>query len=285
MNHPPLWACALAGALLLVGCGQKKSEPDSALAARVNKQDISLQQVSFVLLQQRGLRPEQVEAAGRQVLERLVDQEVALQKAEELKLERDPKVVQQLDAARREIVARAYMDKVRDAATKPTAEEIKKYYDSKPALFSERRVYNLQELQVEAKGDQVEPLRERLTSAKNIGEFVEYLKSSGLRFAANQAVRAAEQLPLQSLESFAKLKDGQAVFNATPQGVQILVLAGSRTQPVSEEQAKPAIEQFLLEERKRKLADEELKALRAAAKVEYFGKFATAAAPAASAGK
>jgi hypothetical protein len=58
------------------------------------------------------------------------------------------------------------------------------------------------------------------------------------------------------------------------------VLAGSRPQPVTEEQARPAIEQFILNDRRRKLVEDHLKELRSAAKVEYVGKFAEAAASA-----
>jgi hypothetical protein len=66
--------------------------------------------------------------------------------------------------------------------------------------------------------------------------------------------------------------------------MQVVVLAGSRSQPVNEEQAKPAIEQYLLNERKRKIVEDDLKAMRAAAKIEYVGKFAAAAsAPAGAA--
>ena len=160
-----------------------------------------------------------------------------------------------------------------EAAPKPTPEEIKKYYEDKPALFKERRIYSLQEITIEAKPEQVTLLREKLGAAKNINDFVEYLKSNDFKFSGNQAVRAAEQLPLQALDSLAKLQDGQAVLNQAPNGVQVLMLAGSRSQPVSEEQARPAIEQFLSNERKRKLIDEDVKAMRTAAKVEYVGKF------------
>jgi hypothetical protein len=59
----------------------------------------------------------------------------------------------------------------------------------------------------------------------------------------------------------------------------VVVLAGSRSQPVSEEQAKPAIEQYLLNERKRKRIEDDIKALRAAAKIEYLGKFAEGQRP------
>jgi len=279
-----LWIplAVVATAVLLVGCGEKKDKAASQTAAKVNKDEITVHQINFVLQQQRNLRPEQTDAASRQILERLVDQQLALQRADEQKIDRDPRVVQQLEAARREIVARAYLEKVGEAAPKPSPEEIKKYYDEKPALFSERRVYSIQEISIEAKPEQVADLREKLAAAKSINDFVEYLKTSGLRFAGNQAVRAAEQLPLNTLDAMARMKDGQAMLVPTAAGVQVVVLAGSRSQPVSEEQARPAIEQYLLNERKRKLVEEDVKAMRAAAKIEYVGKFAEAAASAAA---
>ena len=274
----------VASAALLAACGDKKEKAASQTAAKVNKAEVTVHQINFVLQQQRNLRPEQADAASRQILERLIDQELALQKADDQKLDRDPRVVQQLEAAKREIIARAYLEKVGESAPKPTPEEIKKYYDEKPALFKDRRIYSLQEIAIEAKPEQVATLREKLGASKNINEFVEFLKANDFKFAGNQAVRAAEQLPLQSLDMIAKMTDGQAMMNQAANGVQVLVLAGSRSQPVGEEQAKPAIEQFLLNERKRKLVEEDVKAMRGAAKIEYVGKFAEkAAAPDAAA--
>lgn len=276
-------ALTLTTAVLLVGCGEKKDKAASQTAAKVNKDEVTVHQINFVLQQQRNLRPEQADAATKQILERLIDQQLALQKAEEAKLDRDPRVMQQLEAARREVIARAYVEKIGEGAPKPSAEDVKKYYDEKPQLFRERRVYSIQEIAIEARPDQIDELRSRLAAAKNINEFVEYLKSSGFRFGGNQAVRAAEQLPFNTLEAMSRMKDGQAMLVPTPQGVQVVVLAGSRMQPVSEEQARPAIEQFLLNDRKRKLVEEEVKAMRAAAKIEYVGKFAEAASGAAPA--
>lgn len=268
----------MAAVALLGGCGDKKEKGASQTAAKVNKAEVTVHQINFVLQQQRGLRPEQADAASKQILERLIDQELALQKADDLKLDRDPRVVQQLEAAKREIIARAYLDKVGEAAAKPTPEEIKKYYEEKPALFKERRIYSIQEIGIEAKPEQVPVLRDKLSAAKNINEFVEFLKANDFKFSGNQAVRAAEQLPMAGLEAFAKMQDGQAILNQGPNGVQVVVLAGSRSQPVAEEQARPAIEQFLINERKRKLVEDDVKAMRATAKIEYVGKFAEGAA-------
>ena len=281
-THLRVWFTALTvvSLALLGACGDKKAKGASQTAVKVNKDEITVHQINFVLQQQRGLKPEQADAASRQILERLVDQQLTVQRAEDLKLDRDPRVVQMLEAARREVLSRAYVEKVSEAAVKPTAEEIKKYYDEKPALFKDRRIYSIQEIAIEAKPEQVPLLREKLASSKNIGDFVEFLKADGYKFNGNQAVRAAEQLPLNSLDSFAKMKDGQAAIVPAPNGAQVIVLAGSRSQPASEEQSRPAIEQFLLNERKRKLVEDDGKALRAGAKIEYVGKFAEAAASA-----
>jgi EpsD family peptidyl-prolyl cis-trans isomerase len=275
---------AAAVLVLLAGCGEKKSgDKASQTAAKVNKEEITVHQINFVLQRQQGLKPEQAEAASKQILERLIDQELAVQKAQDMKLDRDPKVVQQIEAAKREIISRAYVERLGEGATKPTPEELQKYYDEKPNLFKDRRVYSLQELAIEAKPEQVETLRAKLAAAKNIAEFVEYMKANDIRFAGNQAVRAAEQLPLAGLDTIARMKDGESMFNPTATGVQVLVLAGSRSQPVDLERAKPAIEQFLLNERKRKLIEDEVKSMRANSKIEYVGKFAESAPPAGSA--
>lgn len=270
-------------AVVLVGCGdsKKKDKPTaSQAAARVNKEEITIHQINFVLQQQRGLKAEQAEAASQQILERLIDQEVALQKAAELKLDRDPRVAQAIEAARRDIVSRAFMDKTSEQAAKPSDEDIRTYYNSKPALFKERRVYSLQEVSIEAKPEQVEELRAMLKKAKAAPDFAEQLKAADFRFSANQAVRAAEQLPLNALDTLAALKDGQAILQPNPTGATVVFLASSRSQPVDEVRARPAIEAFLVNERKRAMIDKEIKALRAAAKVEYVGKFAEAAASA-----
>lgn len=274
---------AVAVAALLTACGGDKGEKASQTAAKVNKEEITVHQINFVLQRQPGLKPEQAEAASRQVLERLIDQELAVQKAEEQKLDRDPRVVQQIEAAKREIIARAYVERVGEGAAKPTNEEIAKYYADKPALFKERRIYSLQELQIEAKPEQVPVLREKLAAAKTLPEFIEYLKANDIRFAGNQAVRAAEQLPLTSLDNIARMKDGDSTVMQTPNGMTVLTLVGSRSQPVDETRARPAIEAFLLNQRKAELVQKDIKALRDSSKVEYVGKFAQPAASAASA--
>lgn len=277
-----LRASTLAALLALAACGGEKSPPATQVAAKVNKEEISVHQINFVLQRQPNLKPEQAESAGRQVLERLIDQEVAVQKAQEQKLDRDPRVMQELEAARREIIARAYVGKVGEAVSKPTPEEIRAYYDSKPALFAQRRIYTLQEVLVEADAAQVAALQERLAGFKSLQELGDYLRQQKLPARSSQNTTAAEALPMHLLERFATLKEGQTTFTPVPRGVRLVTVLQTRDAPVTEEQARPAIEQFLLNERKRRAVEQDMKSIRTAAHVEYVGQFA-APAPAASA--
>ena len=272
--RPSLIFGAACMALMLAGCGDNKEKGPSQTAVKVNKEEITVHQINFVLQQQRGLKPEQTDAASREILERLIDQEVSVQRAQEMKLDRDPRVVQMLEVARREVLARAYGERVAEAAAKPTAEEVQAYYEKMPALFEERRIYSLQEISIQANPQQYAELRDKLSAAKSPAEFVESLRAGQFQFSANQATRASEQLPLSSLEAIAKLRDGQAIISQTPFGAQVLLLVGSRMQPVTLERARPAIEQYLLNERKRELLAKNIKEARATAKIEYVGTFA-----------
>lgn len=271
-------------AALLGACGEKKKDRAAATsAARVNGSEVSLAQINQVL-QSRSLRPDQSDAASRQVLERLIEQAVVVQQAESIGLDRDARVALQLEAARREVLARAYADKVGEAVKPPSADEIRAFYAERPALFRDRRLYQLHEIGIEAGPDQVAALRQRLT-ASSPSEFVEWLKSSELRFVAGPALRPTEQLSAGMLENLQRIQPGQAVVVQTPSGLQVTVLVGSVGQPVGEEQARPLIERHLLNEARRKAIDDEVRALRAKARIEYLGQWgppAASAEPAAS---
>jgi len=185
MLRAPLALLMLA--VLTAACGETKDKAPGEVAAIVDRHEIGVRQVEQVLQQQqRGLRPEQAEAAGRQVLERLIDQQLAVQKAGQLKLADEPRVAQALEAARREVLARAYLEKVGEGAATPTPDEVQKFYEERPQLFAQRRVYNLQELVIEARPEQVAALREQLANSRSIAEYVEWLRANDFRFGANQ---------------------------------------------------------------------------------------------------
>lgn len=283
----PAWglAATLCAGLLLTGCGDKQVRNNHPVAVRVNGDDITVLQLNALLQQQRGLRPEQAEAASRQLLERLIDQQLALQQAEHLGLDRDPRVLLQLEAARREALARAYAERLGEQLPALTEADLQAYYQAKPALFAQRKVYQVLELQVDARPEQWPALREQYAAAGDAQRFAEAVRAQGGRVATNVVRRPAEQWPLPVLERLATLAPGQSMVAQSALGFQVLQLQAAEPQPLSPQQAQPLIEQLLGAERKRERLEQELRALRAKAKLQYLGRFsAPASAPAATGG-
>jgi EpsD family peptidyl-prolyl cis-trans isomerase len=264
----------LLGVLALSGCGGEKKAA-TQVAAKVNKEEISVHQINNVLSRGGNLPPEQMKAASRQVLERLVDQELLVQKAIEKKLDREPKAMQALEAARRDILARSYMESITAATSKPVPAEIAEFYGKRPELFAERRIYNLQEMTIAGNPAELLPkLQEQMSKAKNLGDVAAWLTSQNIPFGGNATTKAAEQLPLELLPRFHQMKDGQIGVVPSKDGVLMVQLMASRTAPMDQKAATPFIEQFLMNQKKVETSNKELKQLREQAKIEYLGEFA-----------
>lgn len=270
----------LAAAVLTACGGGEEKKTATQVAAKVNGGEVSVHQINQVMQRTNVSSPEQAKAASRQVLERLIDQELLVQQAMDKKLDRDPRTLQAIEAARREVLSRAYLEQVASAASKPSDGEIKAYYADHPELFSERRIFNLRELSIAAGPDFKPKLEEFMAQPRSLQQIAEWLRSQNIRFNANAVTKPAEQLPLEMVKNIHKLKDGQMGLIATNAGIIVLELVASRSAPVDENAAKPVIEQFLLNQRKAEIAKAEVKKLRESGKIEYMGEFAGAAAPA-----
>lgn len=262
----------------LAGCGGDKDKKSATqVAAKVNSSEISVHQVNAVLSKLQGIPPEAAAAVRKEVLGKLIDQQLAFDQAVEKKLDRNPEVMTAIESAKREIISRAYLDQVVGALPKFTDDEVKSYYASNPALFSQRRVYNLQELTVEGKSEILPELRQLVSSGKSMDEIVNWLKAKDVKYKAAAAPKPAEQISLDVLPKLLDLKDGQTRLLEGQQNYLILHLLASQSAPVDEVAAKPRILQFLNNQRAKKTVEEEIQRLKAAAKIEYLGDFAASA--------
>jgi EpsD family peptidyl-prolyl cis-trans isomerase len=269
-------ATLLAACTVLASCGKSTASKEAAtqVAVKVNGDEISVHQVNQALSHVGALSPEQASAAGKKVLEQLIDQQLLIQKSIEKKLDRDPDVLNAIEASRRQILSQAYLEKsVAASVAKPSADDVRKFYAAHPELFSQRRVYRFQELTVSATPAQVASLREQAGKTKNMNEIVDWLKGQQLHYNAGTSVRAAEQLPQELLPRIAQMKDGDIGFTDSASGVMVVQLAGSQTVPIAEPDATPYIERYLVNQKRTELASNELKQLRDSAKLEYMGDF------------
>ncbi len=276
--HISLLAAALA--LGLSGCGNKDDKKTATqVAAKVGSEEISVHQINQVLSRSNaaGASPQAAQVMSREVLEKLIDQQLAIDQAMDSKLHRSAEVVSQIEFARRDILARAYIQRLTAGLPKPTAQESKKYFTEHPQLFSERRIFNVQEIMLPAGAAVLDALRGFAAAGKPMEEIASWLKAKSIDFKGGAATRAAEQIPLEMLPKLHALKDGQSAVLESAQGVTVVHLVSSQAAPVTEAAALPRIEQFLGNQRAAEAVAARLKQLRADTKVTYMGEFAAPA--------
>jgi len=283
-DSSPLRHAALVLALaLLAGCGKGKTADETQIAAKVNKDEISVHQVQYALQRQPRLAAAQPQTAARRVLDSLIEQELAAQAARSEGLDTDPAVAQAMEAAKREILARAFQDRLAAKAVSASTDEVDRYYDSKPALFNERRLYTLQEYSMEVTPEDTPRIQAALKSAKSPDDIGEALSKAGFHYRSRQFAQAAEEMPMGLLESVAKLPVGQSVLTLQPGSARVHVVLQAQAAPMSRNVSRTAIEAYLLGERKRELVAGEMKVLRERAQIVYMGTFAQAAVAASAA--
>ncbi len=134
---------------------------------------------------------------------------------------------------------------------KPTDQDIKKFYDSNPALFRDRRIWDLLEIVIEDASSRDAELREKLRESKDVREFVSYLRTSGFKYEEKFATRGSEQVDLSLLPGLIQMKPGQAIVAPKASAMVVMIVKSSRHAPVELEQARSAIDAYLSNERKR----------------------------------
>jgi len=260
--------------VVLAGCSGTDKKAETQVVAKVNGKEVTVHQLNFLLQRLGSMDEKQAKEARTLVLNTLVEQEALVQKAVDAKVDRDPKVVQALDAARRQILAQAYLDKQLQG-TAPSAEEVRQYFEQHPDLFTHRKVFRFNEIIALPRAEQMESVQEKIKhSGNNLVAVANWLKEQKIPVRASVAEHSSEQLPADILPRLVQMKEGEITTLNTQGGLGVLQFVSMREQPVTQDQAKPFIERFLVNQKRVELAKAEIKRVRDAAKVEYVGAFA-----------
>ncbi len=255
-----LTACAMVAA---TACGKKGASPQ--VIARVNDKEITQSQLNQALARG-GSDPQTVSRA----VDALVEEELLVQRALARKLDRDAGVMQAMEKARRQVLAQAYLE--RDVLPKGaiTQAEQRRYFTENPALFEQRRTFELTGFTVKS-ADVTPSLHEAIDAVKSSDELRDVLTRNKVAFQEEKISRPAEQFPLEALRVLGSAKVGDVLKAEMPENrVAFMAITQIQATPVTFENAAPAITQFLGNRRSQTAALEYLRQAKAGAKVEYL---------------
>jgi EpsD family peptidyl-prolyl cis-trans isomerase len=189
-----LFVMALAMVCISPAAWSKKDRAATQVVARVDGEEISIHQVNRVLSRAQAVNAENLPEVKLEILESLVDQQLPINLAVSKKLDRSPDVVTGIEKAKREIIARAVIEQVSTVVSQPSDEEAKKYLAENPALFSESRLFSLQEIAL---------------PKTTMEEMSAWLQEKKIQFSSDGGTQAAEPISLEILSKLYQFKDGQ----------------------------------------------------------------------------
>jgi len=260
-----------------VACGEsgdaKAKKANTQVVAKVNDDEISVHQMNLLLARLGNISEEQGKAAAKQILSKLIDQQLLIQQAKANKLDRDPRVLQFIEASKNEILAQAHLEKVAGKVKGPSEQEMKAFYQEHPELFEKRRIFRIQELVIDAPKEKFDEVEAGIRAAKEINKIASWLAANQIPFNANSNVRSAEQLPANLLNQLQPLANGEFVLMKSDNSMAVVHLAASQASPILFDKAKPVIEQYFLNINKTKLVKDEMDALRQKANITLMGEF------------
>jgi EpsD family peptidyl-prolyl cis-trans isomerase len=270
-----------AVALMLSGCEKPetavKTESESKTVVTVAGDKVSEAELNLAVSRLGDLNEAQTAEAKTKLLQALIDQRLVEQAAKKAGLDKEPEVAIAAAQASRQVLAEAYAERSFKDVAKPTEAEIADYYEQHPELFSQRRIYRIQELELKLDQSRLPEVEEKLKTSHSMGDFVNWIKEQGIEGKTAVAVKPAEQIAAPLLARLSQMKDGQVtILPGRPGNVLIQQLQESQLQPVSLEQASHAIERALMTQKRKELMEADLKKLREAAKIEYASGYAPA---------
>lgn len=276
------WSIRAAGLVALACCAACGPAPNDAsergtVVARVNGEDITLEQINERMAQSRWTGEGPPDAARRRLLDTLVDEQLLMQKAIAEGLDRKPSTRLAIEQARKSLLARAAVEEI-SGSPQVSEKEARSYYAAHPDQFGNRKLFTFRRFVLEgAKLD--ERVKARLDLAKSPAEVAGALAAAGISYVQATQTRSAETLPLPVLTRVGRMAPGDILLFEEGGRSTLMQLLASNPDPVPFDLALPGIRAHLLEVHLRQLSDRVVKELRRKGRIEYMEQWAKAHDP------
>jgi peptidyl-prolyl cis-trans isomerase C len=274
---------AFAGMLVVFvsACSSKVEQKPGQALANVNGEEITVMQLNDELSRSNAPATQQ-DAARKQALEALIDRQLLISEAAKEKVDRDPRVVQAIERARSVILAQAYMQKRLGTPAKPTAAEVEAYYSQNPQFFAQRKHFDMREIILPTR-EVNDELKAVMDKTRSLDDVAAWLDQHKVKYQKAQLSRSGSELPPELSAKLLALAKGQLFIVREGERSMLVTIADIRSSPVELDAARPQIEQYLVAKKGKESAEEEVKRLRASAKIAYINQpspVADAGAPA-----
>jgi peptidyl-prolyl cis-trans isomerase C len=264
---------AVAGmaAMMLSGCGSKT--PNGQVIATVNGDDITRRDLAAELQANKAPATIDIKAVQPVVTEQIVNRKLLVEEAKRQGLDKTPDYLAAEQRSQELILAQQLVSKWASQITQPSDADLQGFIDSNPQMFANRKVFALDQLRTSASGidpKQLEPL-------KTMDQVIAFLQSKSHQFKRGHASLDSVTIPKAAFDQLTALPPGMPFINIANGELIASVITGAEDNPVTGPDQNALAKAAMQQQAIGKSVTDQVKSLKAAAKIDYQPGYAPAA--------
>jgi EpsD family peptidyl-prolyl cis-trans isomerase len=196
---------ALAVSLPLAGCGNKA--PTGQVAAKVGKDEITVQQVQAELNGFTAPDAKTRKLAEQSALQNIVARKVLAKAATDAGVAKSPDFALQKERMEESLLVQAWQNSLAKAVPAPSPEEVQQFITQHPEFYANHKVFTVDQLRIPPIGDP--KIQEELRPLNNLEAIGQVLTSHGIRYTSAKATIDALTVAPGLLTQIEKLPPGE----------------------------------------------------------------------------
>lgn len=164
--------------LHLAACGDKA--PTGQVAAKVGKEEITVQEIQAELNGFNPSDPKVRKLAEQQALQNIIQRKLLAKAAEDAKVDRSPEYAVQKTRMEEALLVQAWQNSLVQAVPEPSPEQVRQFIAQNPGLYANRRIFAVDQVRMPAFKDQ--KIFDELKPLNTIEGMVGVLQAHGIQY-------------------------------------------------------------------------------------------------------
>lgn len=254
----------LSLALIASGCDRKA---EGQTVAVVNGEEITANELNAELANANLPPDADKKLVTARVLQTMIDRRLLAQQAKEENLDKSPEFLTRQRRLTEDLLIGMLAQRQMNTAQLPSATEINQFQASRPQMFAQRELWNLEQLQYATPADA--RVQQRIAGTKTLDELATVLSQAGVNFQRGRNRIDTAVIPSDMYRRIRALPEGEPFI--VPAGGRSIasVVVGKEPAPLAGAEARPIAVAAMRREHGAKFMEDRVKSLRQAAKIEY----------------